>query len=85
MFALSRRIASSIASGVILVLLIVLACYVSIGRILVTNIDTFRTDIEAALSDALNIDVRVEGLRGDWAYLDPELHIDRLTIGKTES
>ncbi|MDA0272473.1 MAG: hypothetical protein O3C68_04370, partial [Proteobacteria bacterium] len=79
---LTRRILSSTFEGAILIVLIVVACYVSMGRILITNIDNFKSDFEATLSGALNVAVSVERLRGDWTYLDPEIIVDRMMIGE---
>ncbi|MBD3648198.1 MAG: hypothetical protein HUJ31_12275, partial [Pseudomonadales bacterium] len=66
----------------ILGLLILAAIYVSISRILISNIDSYRNEIAGFLSERLGTSVRIEFLEGDWSYLDPGLVVHGLVIGR---
>ena len=77
----TRRVIVNLLQGTILVILIATAGYISIGRILVSNVGKFRIEIEEALSRRLNVDVHIGHLEGDWEYLDPRFTIDDLVIG----
>ncbi len=71
--------------GLMLLVLIAAAAYVSIGRILVTNVDAFQREIQRGLSNGLNVPVIVGEIRGDWSYVDPILRIVDLRVGATET
>ena len=66
-------------------MLLLLASYVTIGRILISNVDTYRSQVTQLLTDSLGAPAHIGELTGEWAYLDPTLQIDRLTIGKVDS
>ena len=80
-FRFTRRLIVNVFEGTILVILIVAACYVSIGRILIANIEKFHSDIEKSLSASLNTEVHIGSLSGSWIYLDPMISVQNLVIG----
>ncbi|MCB1693262.1 MAG: hypothetical protein KDI19_10885, partial [Pseudomonadales bacterium] len=81
----ARRLVVSTARGIVLVLLIAAACYVSIGRILVGNIDRFQDAIQRAAADALHTPVAISSLSGDWQHLDPIVSLGDVRIGPAEA
>lgn len=80
---LTGRVVAMALEGLLLLLLVAFAAYVSMGRILVANIDTFRQSIETRASDALNVPVTFEDLGGSWDYLDPTLTISGMRLGSS--
>lgn len=85
MLGRTRRLIVRIFEGTVLAFLVVLASYVSMGRIVVANIDSLRHDVEQALANALAIEVEIDGLDGGWTHLDPEIVISGLSIGSAET
>lgn len=79
-----RRLVVSLIEGTALVVLVIAACYVSIGRILIANIESFHSDIDRRLSVALNVPVRSSKLSGDWVYLDPVVSIQQVVVGAVD-
>lgn len=82
-FSSTRRVIVNLLEGTILVIMIIAAGYVSIGRILVADIGNFRLDIEKSLSERLDIAVHIGKISGGWKYLDPEISIENLVVGNT--
>ncbi|MEQ9544700.1 MAG: AsmA-like C-terminal region-containing protein [Marinobacter sp.] len=77
------RLVSRLASLVwwlILVALVLLALFAGIGRQLTQNIDSFRDDIEARLSQKLGYEISIGSLSSDWNWLDPSLDARNLVI-----
>ena len=72
---------ANLLQGGLLLLLLLLASYVTIGRILIANVDTYRTQITSLLSGQLGTEVQIGRLAGDWSYLNPTLTIEQLFIG----
>ena len=68
-----------------LILLVLTAAYVSIGRILINTIDRYRADIEGMVSAALKVPVTIAELDGTWSYLDPKLIVRHLVVGTSEN
>jgi uncharacterized protein (TIGR02099 family) len=61
-------------------LLILFAVYVTVGR-LVMGILTYQADAVAAqLSQSLNMQVAIEGLRGSWSWFSPALEVQGLRV-----
>ncbi|MFT7546479.1 MAG: hypothetical protein ACI9VI_000308 [Candidatus Azotimanducaceae bacterium] len=67
--------------GTVLIVLVILAAYVSMGRILINTVDRYAQDLEELLSSSLNIPVSIQKLEGSWTYLNPKLEIKKLKIG----
>ncbi|MFT7688833.1 MAG: hypothetical protein ACI9FB_004198, partial [Candidatus Azotimanducaceae bacterium] len=67
--------------GAVLIVLVVMAAYVSMGRILINTVDRYSEDIEEILSSSLNIPVSIERFEGTWTYLNPKFKIIKLKIG----
>lgn len=61
--------------GLCAVLLISLAVLVTIGRELAPQLTHYRTDIEAALSEAMDVRVTIGSIAATWEGLSPELQI----------
>lgn len=80
-----KRFAINVLQGAVLIVLLIVASYVSMGRIIFANIDRFESNIERLLADAINVPVSIDGISGDWVYLDPQLRVDRLVLGGDES
>ncbi len=67
--------------GTMLLALVLVATYVSVGRIIVGNIDGFRVEIEQSLSKLLNTAVSIAAIDGTFRRLDPQIYVDRLVVG----
>lgn len=78
-----RRRTIKATQNLLLALLIVVALYVSIGRILVGSLDSFRAPITNFAIQQLKVPVRIGKLSGSWSYLDPTINIDALEIGES--
>ncbi|HKI74663.1 MAG TPA: DUF3971 domain-containing protein, partial [Pseudomonadales bacterium] len=83
-FRFASRLIVNLLQGTVLAILIAAACYVSVGRILVSNANKFRAKIEKTLTDTLNVDVHIGKIDGNWIYLDPRISISDLVIGDKE-
>lgn len=81
----SRHFIGNFLQGSLLLLLIVAASYVSIGRILIGNVEQYRTNVESRLTKALSTRVSIGSIEGDWSYLDPSLIFTEVRIGGSES
>lgn len=77
----SRHIFGNFLQGSLLLLLLIAASYVSIGRILIGNVEQYRTTIESRLSEALSTRVTIGSIEGGWSYLDPSLVFTEVGIG----
>ena len=77
----SRRVFVNLLEATILLVLLLLAAYVSIGRLLISQVDMFRDAIESRLSSVLQVPVHISNLQGDWSYLDPRIIINGFSIG----
>ena len=79
---LTGRLVALTLEGALLLVLIACAAYVSMGRILLANIDTFREQIEDRASTALNVPVTLDEIGGTWEYLDPTLTLSGIRLGE---
>ncbi|MGK0339403.1 MAG: hypothetical protein ACJAWF_004042, partial [Candidatus Azotimanducaceae bacterium] len=77
----SRQFLSNFLQGSILLLLVAAASYVSIGRILISNVHLYRVEIETKLSEALSVPVAIGSIEGSWSYLDPSIELGQVVIG----
>ncbi len=60
---------------------VLLACLVLVARHLVLpQVDGYRPQIEQALAEALQREVRIDGIRADWSGLHPRLALRGLTL-----
>lgn len=57
--------------ALILIGLIVIAAYVSIGRLIVANLSAISGSVQQLLSQNLQAPMTFSGLRGEWRYMDP--------------
>jgi uncharacterized protein (TIGR02099 family) len=80
-FRFTKRFLISALESIALISLILLAGYVSMGRILISNIDSFREDIAQQMTAALNVEVSLANISGTWHYLDPQIRVEGLVIG----
>ena len=78
-----RQVIGNFIQGGLLLLLVVAASYVSIGRILIGNVDRYRGNIELMLSEALAAPVSIAQIEGSWSYLDPSLSFSEISIGES--
>ena len=82
---LARKIqVSRLLQGIVVGVLLVVAAYVSIGRILLAGIDQYRTDIEEVLSEALQLPVAIAAIDGELIYLDPDIKIQGMIVGAVQ-
>jgi uncharacterized protein (TIGR02099 family) len=77
-----RRRTVKATQNLLLGLLIVGALYVSIGRILVGSLDSFRASITSFAIEQLKVPVRIGKLSGSWSYLNPTFNMQALEIGE---
>ncbi len=77
----TQRHIVNLLEAMLLGLLILVAAYVSIGRLAIARVNDYRVEIEALLSSGLNVPVHIQALSGEWRYLDPKLEIDGFRIG----
>ncbi len=80
----SNKLLSNLLQGSVLLVLLVAASYVSMGRILIANVDSYRSEIKSVLSEALGVPIQIGKLQGGWTYLDPRLEIENLALGVEE-
>lgn len=80
----SNRWLRNLLQGGLLLFLLLVASYVTIGRILIANVDNYRSDLRNLLQQQLGVAVHIGQLQGDWAYLNPSLQIDNLMVGDKE-
>lgn len=66
--------------GIVLVLLILVALYVVIGRQLVGSVSDYRDQLEGVLSERLGQPVRIERLEGAWQELDPVIRLSGIEV-----
>lgn len=78
---LTGRLVALTLEGLVLLALIAGAAYVSIGRILVSSIDSFESQIEARATAALNVPVSFDRIEGSWEYFDPTLTLEGVRLG----
>ena len=81
----TRKFVVMSLQGMLLLFLVVAAVYVSIGRIVIRNVDLFQSDFEEIVSRTLNVPVTVSALEGGWTYLDPKLIVRDLVVGSEEN
>lgn len=68
----TRRL-TNVFWSLVVVVLVVSAIFVGVGRQLTDNIDAFRSDLENLLTDSLGYRVEIDELRARWHWLDPVL------------
>ncbi|WP_028293179.1 YhdP family protein [Oceanobacter kriegii] len=61
--------------------LVLLALYTSIGRQLIPLVETWRPDVEQQLSQLLGQPVSIGQLEGDWRYLSPVIRVTDIEVG----
>jgi uncharacterized protein (TIGR02099 family) len=71
---------SNVLWGLMVVAIVVLAVYVSLGRLLSTNLQSFQREILAELSLRVPFDIDAEQLSGEWRSFTPELVLSGLTL-----
>jgi len=60
--------------------LMLLAVYVSVGRIAMPRLGNYQTQIEAVLSERLGIQVTAQSLQGEWQGLQPAASLQRVVL-----
>lgn len=76
---LARRLAG-LVWWLAVVLLVLMALYVGIGRQLTQNIGDYRQSVERLLSDSLGYEVSIGSLQAHWRWLDPVLETGALRV-----
>jgi len=74
--AVIRGLMFIVFSGLVLV-----AFYVSIGRIAVSAAEYYKEDLSAFLEASLNSEVSIGRLQGSWLHFDPAISVDHLILG----
>jgi len=77
----TKRLLVLFFEGAVLIILVLMAAYVSMGRILINSVDSYTVDLEEILSSSLNIPVSLETMTGQWTYLNPTFGLVDLKIG----
>ncbi|MCH8257417.1 MAG: hypothetical protein IIA75_05880, partial [Proteobacteria bacterium] len=61
--------------------LVLLALYVSIGRIAVNTVGDYKENLIVLLQASLNSNVSIGRLQGSWRYFDPTISVNNLILG----
>ncbi|MEH6560086.1 MAG: hypothetical protein V7713_01520, partial [Marinobacter sp.] len=69
----------------LLIVLVLFALYVGIGRQLTQNIDSFRDDLSRDLSARLGHEVRIGNLSSRWFWLDPSFTAQDIDVTNPDS
>ena len=77
--SLGANIARKIWAALVVALML-LAVYVSVGRIVMPRLGNYQTQIEAALSDRLGMQVAAQSLQGDWQGLQPVASLQQVIV-----
>ena len=80
----SKQYLSHFLQGSVLLVLVVAASYVTIGRILISNVQLYRVEIETKLSEVLSVPVSIGSIQGSWSYLDPSIELGQVLIGESD-
>ncbi len=64
----------------VVVLSVLLALYVSLGRYYIPLIGDYRPQIVRQLSEMSGLQFNIDGLRGEWSGFSPAIHIDNFSI-----
>lgn len=72
---------SNILWGLIVTLMVLLAIYVSVGRMLTSNLSVFKAEILAELNSRVPFTVEAEQVRGEWHSFTPLIVLDGLRLG----
>lgn len=76
-----KRVFIRCAEASVLVVLILAALYVTMGRILIGSAENYRGEVQSFLATRLDAPVTIQKLDGTWSYLDPGLIVHGLVIG----
>ena len=68
---------------VFLVILIVAATYISLGRIVFSFSNVYRDNLVRWMEERLNMDVNIGSIEGKWSYFDPEVTFDHVVLGES--
>ena len=71
---------SNVLWGVMVMAIVVLAIYVSIGRLLSTNLQSFQDEVLAQLNQRVPFHIAAQQLSGEWRSFTPELVLSGLTL-----
>ncbi|TWI55381.1 uncharacterized protein (TIGR02099 family) [Pseudomonas duriflava] len=71
-----------VAFSLVALVVVLLASYVSLGRVLIPGIAEYHDDVEARLSAALGQPVRLGMLSGKWQRLSPVIELQDLEVGE---
>jgi uncharacterized protein (TIGR02099 family) len=61
------------------VVLILLAVYVSVGRLMMPHLDNYQAQVEAVLSEKFGLQVSAESMRGGWQGFQPVVSLQQVT------
>lgn len=62
--------------------LLLVAVYIGIGRVLVSHVSAYEQDLESLLTERLGRPVQIDRLSGGWIGLDPIILVEGLTVGE---
>jgi uncharacterized protein (TIGR02099 family) len=79
-----RSIVRNLLGWTAFLLLVLAALYASLGRIVVTNLGDYNTEITDRINAHFQINIAMGDLTGVWSGIDPGIHISDLTIGESE-
>jgi uncharacterized protein (TIGR02099 family) len=76
---------SSLLWGVIVTLMVVLAIYVSLGRMLAFNLSTWQADILRELNSRVPFTIEARGVSGEWQSFTPIIVLKDLSLSAPDS
>ena len=71
---------SSLLWRLIVTVIVLLAVYVSLGRLLATQVEYYREDILATINAAIPGQLEVDKLTADWQTFSPTLALEAVTL-----
>lgn len=71
---------SNVLWGVMVLAIVVLAIYVSLGRLLSTNLQSFQDEVLAELNQRVPFHIAAERISGEWRSFTPELVLSGLAL-----
>ncbi|MDX1590032.1 MAG: AsmA-like C-terminal region-containing protein [Oleiphilaceae bacterium] len=74
------RLLANLVWGLALMMLLLLALYVGLGRQVMNNLHHYTDELETRIADELGRSVSIDRLEGDWRGLDPVLKISGLEV-----
>jgi len=82
---MTRQVFSRLLQVLIFSALLLLASYVTFGRLAIGLLSFYKVDVEAQISEMLGIGFSTRSIAGEWKFLDPTIVLQGLALGDTEN